>query len=396
MFEFEQELADPERMSQRVAFHERLIAEETAAAAICDRVLTGPSRWWGKALDRTEGAKTAGMVAVLIERAGDILPSNPAAALDLAHIALYIGGNIDHEAYPYKHIVRLRGQALREKAFVLSYVGRQREAAAAAELAGVVLSEIPLPKRELARLDLVRSNIARNTEKFGDAIEYARRAATAFLELGSRVRWVKARNYEAAALFSWGRFGEARDVWRICEADIQLLDASDSAVVLYNLAISAMELGEHEEARHYLSKAAAVFEKLGHLVPSAKCRYCAARTLMADGSYREAIEEFRKSWHELDELGAGGDAVLPAIALVEALLVVGRTSEVPPICRFLIERCAHGDIPTGAMTALAYLREAVERGAGSASAARQVHDYMHDSACGEKAPFRAAVVRFEP
>jgi tetratricopeptide (TPR) repeat protein len=292
--------------------------------------------------------------------------------------------------------VKLRGQALREKAYMLSYIGRHREAAAAAELAGVLLSEIPLPKRELARLDLVRSNIASNTEKFGDAIEFARRAAAAFLELGSRQRWVKARDYEAAALFSWGRFAEARDVWRICEAHLELLDASDRAAVLYNVAISATEVGEHEEARHYLSKAAAAFEELGHRVSSAKCRYWAARTLMTAGSYREAIEGLRRSWRELDELGAGGDAVLPAISLVEALLVVGRIAEVPAICRFLIERCTHGDMTSGAMTALAYLREAVERGAGSASAARQVHDYMRDSACGEKATFRPELARFEP
>ncbi|HEV8433749.1 MAG TPA: hypothetical protein VGR95_10085 [Thermoanaerobaculia bacterium] len=380
MLDIEHELTDPELMSERVAFHARLMAEEQAAAAICDRVLQGPSRWWGNALDQVEGVHTAGMVAVLISRAEDVVPKRPAEALDLVDLALRVAEGIAEDAYPYEHLLKIRGQAMRERSFVLSYMGRFREAAATAEFARVLLVQIPLPLLELARLDLVKSNIARNMEKYAEAAELARNAGKTFLEFGSRVSWLKALQFEAAALFSQGGFAEAREVWRVCEAYAELIDPADHAVLLYNLGMCASELGDGDEAAHYLSPAAAAFEKLGHRVPGAKCRYLAGRSLMAAGAYGEAIETLQRSWHELEELEAIGDAVLPALLLVEAFLIVGRTQEVPAICRLLIDRCTRGGMPTSAMTALAFLRETVATGHASPAMVRQIHDFLRDSA----------------
>jgi len=385
MLDIEHELTDPERMSERVAFHARLLAEEQAAAAICERVLKGPSRWWGNALDQTEGTHTAGMVAVLIPKIGDILPIRPTEALDVADLALRLAEGIAPDAYPYEHLLKLRGQILREKAFVLTYLGRFREAAATAEFARVLLQQIPIPLFELARLDMVQSNIARMMEKYGEATELARRATKTFLEFGSRVWWLKARTYEATALFAEGRYAEARDVWRSSEAYPELIDACDYAALLYNLGLCASELGDDEEGARYLSEAASAFERLGHTVSSAKCRYSASMALMAAGAYDDAIAGLRRSWRELEDLGAAGEAVLPALLLVESLLIVGRPDEVPAICRMLIDRCTRAGMATGAMTALAFLRESVATGHASPSMVRHVHDFMRDHVRAEAA-----------
>ena len=396
MFDIEQELTDPERMSERVAFHGQLIAEEKAAAAICDRLLQGPSRWWGKALEAAEGTQTAGMVSLLISRAAEVLPKSPAAALDLADVALRIAERIDIEAYPYDHIVKLRGQALREKAYVLSYMGRYHEAAATAELAGALLQQIPIALLELARLDLVRSDIARNMEKLGQAIDYARRAGETFLQFGSRVSWLKARQFEGVALLAQGRAAEAREVCRSCETYFDLLDAWTRGATLHNIALASTEIGDREMAAVYFSRAALIFDGLGHRVHSAKCRYGAGKAMLAAGAYEDAIAVLERSWHELEELEAHGDAVLPALLLAEGLLVVGRAEKVPAICRMLIDRCSRNSMPSGAMTALAYLREALSRGHASRTLVRSIHDYMRDVTSGEKRPFRPEpAARFE-
>src|SRR5438270_576038 len=63
-----EEFHDPERISQRLAFHRKAIAEEQDARNICAAVFIGPSQGWGNALRGVEGSPTAGMVTILIQR----------------------------------------------------------------------------------------------------------------------------------------------------------------------------------------------------------------------------------------------------------------------------------------------------------------------------------------
>lgn len=389
MLEFEEELTDPGRMSERVAFHGHLMAEEDAANAICDRLLTGPWRWWRNALDEVDGARTAGMVAVLIARSEKAVPRTPAEGLELADIAAGIAEKMAMDAYPYDHVAKVRGQALRQKAYALVYMGRHHEAVAAAELAAASLQQIPVAPLELARLDMARSEIARRMEKFEEAIGFARRAGETFLEFGSRGSWLKARQFEACARYSQGRFAEARDIWRTCEAYFERLEPGSRAAVLYNLAVCAFECGDRDESARYFARAAVAFDELQFRVPRAKCRYGEGRALLAAGAYEQAILLLQDCWQELEELEALGDAVLPALLLAEALLIVGRPEEVPAICRMLIDRCTRAEMPSGALTALAFLRETLAAGKTVPALVRYIHDYMRDTACGANGAFEA-------
>jgi len=131
-----EEFHDPKKISERLAFHRNAIVEEQRAREICDAVLTGPSKWWGNALRAVEGSGTAGMVTVLIERAEVAIRHSPSDALALSDLAVGVGAQLQPDLYPYDHVMKLRGQALREQAFVLSCMGRLREAESIAGMAG--------------------------------------------------------------------------------------------------------------------------------------------------------------------------------------------------------------------------------------------------------------------
>ena len=381
------EFSDPERISARLDFHRRVIAEEEAAKAICDRALAGPSRWWANAIDKESGGRSAGMVEILIQRSEAILPRSPLDALAIAEIAVTIAAAIDAGEYPYDHVFKVRGQALRRKAFVLSYLGQLLEASSVAEDAEHYLKQIPVAPFELARLDLVRSNIARNMEKYDEAIAFARRAAENFRWFGAKDRWLQALEFEACAHYSSRNYRAAREVWLSMEKHERLLSEEARAARLHNLAICASELGDFEEAARLHTLAATEFERLGLAVNRVKSRHSIGVALHAAGKYEKAIVLLRQAWDELETLGMQGDAALAALLLAETLLVVGRRDEVPAIARMLIERCTRAGMPASAMTALAFLRETIAFGRVTPLHVQEVREFVRDTNAGRERPF---------
>src|SRR5687768_8224361 len=110
------------------AFAERARQEEEQAVAICDEALSGPSAWWAQRLRNIPHSSTAGVVKELIERWRGMVRSSPANALHVTALAIQVANALDVVEYPCDYVVKLRAQAYRDHAFVLSYMGRHPEA----------------------------------------------------------------------------------------------------------------------------------------------------------------------------------------------------------------------------------------------------------------------------
>jgi tetratricopeptide (TPR) repeat protein len=380
-----EEFHDPERISERLAFHRNAIAEEQEAAEICDAVLTGPSQWWGNALRPVERSRTAGMVTILIQRSETALRHSPPDALALSELAVEIAAELPPGKYPYDHVMKARGQAMRQQAFVLSCLGRLPEAARVAEMAAAMLQQIPIPLIEMARLDLVRSNIARNSEKYDDAIAYARRAGETYRDFGNHRAWLTAVNFEAAAYYSAHNYKQALELWLSMGEHADLLSPEQQAARLHNIGICAGATGDFAEAARSFAAAGEEFERLGLLVDRVKCRYSLGLAMHEAGRHDDAMVVLEKAQEELEALGMESDAALAALTRVEALYAAGRPEKVPAICRMLVERFTRAGIKGSAMTALAYLRETVATGHATQASVRVVHDFLRDTNLGRTA-----------
>jgi tetratricopeptide (TPR) repeat protein len=374
-----EEFHDPEKISERLAFHRNAIAEEQRAREICDAVLTGPSQWWGNALRAVEGSGTAGMVTVLIERVDAAIRHSPPDALALTDLAVGVGAQLQPDLYTYDDVMKLRGQALREQAFVLSCMGRLREAESIAGMAGLFLGQLPAPLIEMARLDLVRSNIARNMGKYDEAIAYARQAGETYRDFGNNVRWLHAIDFEAAAHYSAQNYKRALELWRSEGEYVEFLTPEMQAKRLHNIGLCASALGDFDEAVRSYAAAGQELERLGFLVDRVKCRHSLGVAMYEAGRHNDAIDVLQKAQEELDALGLEGDAALAALTRVEALLAAGRPGEVPAICRTLIERFTRAGNNGAAMTALAFLRETVAYGHATPQSVRMVRDLVRDT-----------------
>jgi tetratricopeptide (TPR) repeat protein len=360
-----------------VAFAQRAKAEEQLARVQCDEILTGPASWWPQRLAKTEGAYTAGMVKELLERMRQLLERNPSNALQVTAMAIDISHAIDVAAYPCDYVVKLRAQAYRDHAYVLSFMGRYPDALDFADRSKRLFDQVPLPEYDLARLALVRASILRNIDRVPEAIELARAAAETFLRFGDAARHAQARMWEASAYFESGSFENALNIWTSLESN-PAIDALTRVRLINNTALCYRQLGQYELAASCLRRCADEFEFLGMETERTRSRASLGQTLAAAGRTADAIPIFRQAWKEFDALELVADGALAALQLAEAMLVTGQSSEVAAICRTLIARFTAAGMTSRAITALSFLREAVAIGQATPSLVRHVHDFLRE------------------
>jgi len=360
-----------------VAFAERARDEEQRARAICDEILTGPSSWWPQRLRKADRVYTGGMVKELLERMRQTLESSPAAALQITALAIDVSHALDVATYPCDYVVKLRAQAFRDHAYVLSFMGRYPDALEFADRSKRLFEQVPLPEYDLARLALVRASILRCIDRAPEALQLAREAAMTFQRYGDATRFAGARIWEANCIFETGNFREALAIWTSLEHESSVDDASRVRLT-YNIGLCHRELRQFDVAASYLQRAAEEFDLLGMNVNATQCRSSLGQTLLAAGRQRDAVPVLRQTWREFEKLDLVTDAGLTALQLAEAMLLTGDASEVAAICRDLIARFTAAGMTSRAITALSFLREAVAIGQATPSLVRHVHDFMRE------------------
>jgi tetratricopeptide (TPR) repeat protein len=360
-----------------VSFAERARREDEDAVEICDQVLTGPSQWWPQRLRKTNGAQTAGVVKQLLARMLQTAESSPAHALQMTSMAIGIANALDVSDYPCDYVIKLRAQAMRDHAQVLSLMGRYLDALELVDRAKRLFLQTPLPEYDLARVAIVKSAILQYVDRTDEAAELAREAGDTFLRFGDRVRYVNARITEGAVMFNAGAVERALEIWKSVENDDGLSDVS-AVRTAHNIALCLVDLGEPAAAAEYLVRCIADFEMLGMQTERTRSRWILTRALVVSGKHEEAIPALRKTWYEFEQLELIADSGLVALELAEVLLATGHTDEVPAICREVIAQFTRAGMASRAITALSFLREAVALGQASTSLVRHVHAFLRE------------------
>lgn len=357
------------------AFAVRARQEEEQAAVLCDDVLTGPPAWWRQRLRTSEGAQTAGMVKQLLERWRPMVQGAPANALQVTALAIEVANSLDVTAYPCDYVVKLRAQACRDHAWVLSFMGRHPEALDFVDRSRRLFEQVPLPEYDLARVATVKALILHSIDPADEAVDLARGAAETFLRFGDRSRYLNAKMTEGMILYEMGAVQKALAVWTSIDGDAAL-DEMTAVHVVHNVAICYADLGQPERAIERVQSCIAVYELLGMETARTRSRWLLGRALMACGRTSDAIPVLRAAWREFQQFDMTADAGLVALELAEALLVVRQPDEVPAICREVITQFTRAGMASRALTALSFLREAVAIGQASPDLVRHVHSFL--------------------
>ena len=360
-----------------VAFAARLREEEENARGLCDEILTGPAEWWPQRLRTTQGTDTAGMVRELLERMRQMLERSPAKALQITTLAIDIADALAINAYPSDYAIKLRAQAFRDHAYVLSFMGRFPDALDYADRARRLFEQVPLPEYDLARLGLVRASILRCVDRVDEAIQLVREAAETLHRYGDADRYTAARIWEANCIFETGAYAEALAIYDSL-VDEPAIDAVSRLRLMHNSALCHVQQGQIDVAAAYLTRCSAEFDLLGMHTERTRSRSALGEALLATGRANAAVPVLRQAWREFENLDMLADAALAALQLAEALLVDGEGSEVAVICRDLIARFTAAGMTSKAITALSFLREAVAIGQATPSLVRHVFHFLRE------------------
>ena len=268
----------------------------------------------------------------LLARMRTTLEKDPQRALEMTGLAVALAMTFDRDLYPDSLIANLQGQALRDHAFVFSFIGLHREALEYGERADALFEMVPAAAFERARLTMVRSTSMHHFDQGAEAARLLQDAAATFHLHGDENYVVNARLLAGALLFNLGDARAALAVFRSLEQDAALDDLGRLRV-MHNIASCLVELERSEAALPIVQRCVREFEERQLITEQTRSRGVLGRALLMAGKSDEAIPILRATRRQFAEWSLTVDAAIVGLDLAEALLATGQTADVPPLCR---------------------------------------------------------------
>lgn len=362
------------------ALADLLESEDLEAESALTPYLSSPVAFRRANIASLPQMRTAGVVRRLCAEARTLRDRQPMHALYVADAAIAIGEQLSHEIYPAPVIDELRGWGWLERANVLRHLGRHAEALDALDIAVRAFTHSPVAAYSLALADYLRGVIFVELEKLEEGLRLVRRSARVFRQFGEDERYVHAKIVESGVLFDRNRYKEARELLvSLIPVAKEIGQARTLAHLYSNIATCQLRLHDLESAELYFGRALSLYEALGIEIERVRSRWNIASLRIAKGSIEDGMARLREVRAEFESLGMRSDAALVTLDLAEALLASGSTvriREAAELSSSLVASFTAVGMTGNALTALAFLREAFEKGHATPKLVRHVRDYL--------------------
>ncbi|MDQ6799979.1 MAG: tetratricopeptide repeat protein [Acidobacteriota bacterium] len=346
----------PKTTNMLRAFAERTKAEDAAAGPIVARLIAAPAM-----IQLHPEWRTAGVVRKLLAVVDEKNYSEPKVAAEIAALAVEVAESIEPGLYPFDTVMKLRALAWRERAYALYFIGSFADSLDALDHTDQLLTKCAVSAYEAANAAVTRAHVYGEMERLGEAISLADSAAEVFRSFGDQARECVAGFTKANLLVQARRFSEALPIYESINSDSRIVE-STRALALYHAALCYRELSRFERAKALFAEALTRFERSG--VPSlrAKALWSLGSVFALEHRHNDALALFAQARQEFEELAMAQDLALASVDTAESLLMLGRREEVITLCHEAMEYFAKAGLAytQGALTALAYLKEAAD------------------------------------
>jgi tetratricopeptide (TPR) repeat protein len=346
------------------ALAERIEREDQEARDILAPLFASPAAAAWTDVSARKRFLTGGVARLLNARAHEICESEPLDALTFADAAIRVAQALPDDTYPARAVFDLRGTAWKERARALHLLGRLTEALDSLTKAELVYRQLTSPAMGLAMVALVRAIVLYEQQRLDEASAIAEEAEAGFMHLGDQDRSVKALFLRASIRFEAQDIAAATELFgRVLAYGTSIKDArwvARASYALGNCSLSEQRLGE---ATAYFRRALALFGDAGPPIDRVNAEWGIARVFLHEGKHSEAIHRLRIVVTEFESRGMVTDAALAGLHMADALLAIGRTAEIGELAARLFRVFADAGMLTGALTAIAYVKEAADAGA---------------------------------
>lgn len=372
----------------------RVAEEDREAEVLLKDFLANPIETAWTALERTRRYRTGGVVRKLTAAAHGICESEPLVALTFAEAAVAVAETLPDNLYPAGGVHQLRGTAWKECANAQMLLGQFPQALESLEHAEDAYKRNPNDALGIAIVALVRAGVLASQERLDEAIVMAERAEHGFAHAGDENRRMDAAFVRGNILFDTGNVNGALSVYhRIIKHGENMRSPRWIARGTYMAGHCEVERRNLEEASLQFHRALKIFREIGPESERLVTEWGIARVVLQGGKLNEAIRRLRDVAAQFEKLGMVAYAAGVGLDIAEGLLALNRPKDIVALAQHLFSVYMDAGVLTGALSAIAYLKEAA---AANRLTKREIHAVRFFLRRAERQPFLQFVPPEEP
>ena len=368
---------DPARVNEFAATARRLQREREEAGDVITRLLRETPRSEWPRLAENDALRNSGALDRLSREIVRRESIEPQEALALANLATTLAETLPTDGYPAVVVAQLRAHAWKDRAQVLSYLGRYDESLTAFDRAEDQLAAFGTVAHDRAIIWLARAITLQRLRRFDESVALLNDARNVFLDHGDFRLQLQCGMVEANLLYRQYRYAEAQDLFAALLEPARALGDSESEARLHNnLGCCAVQINDFTRADAHFSEAVARFRDLGKELEAIRSEMQAGRLLLGKGEEDAALPRLQRARSLFLFKGLVEEAGLCGLEIATILIAQDRATEARILAQEIVAQFVEARFDARVMTALAYLREAAEAERLSSEAVRHVHDYL--------------------
>lgn len=362
---------DPARVAEfaetaRRLQHERATSEDLVSNALRDT----PRAAWPQLHERSD-LHTSGALERLGQEIEKRLDTDPREALAIAELAASIADALTPGSYPAIMLAQLRAHAWRDLGQALSYLGRYDDALRALDRAEEQFQKFGTLGHDRAMVRFCRATLLQHLRRFDEARTILDECRHVFRSHGDTQSYVKCTLATGNLLVRNGDHRAAREMLA------GLLGSGDSlreATVRCTLGWCAIHLSQLDEALSHFDEVARCIA--GSPVHVARAAYGAGSAFLRLGDLEAAIRHLQSARRTFLVHNLVEEAGLSGLELVEVFLLRSELAAAHSLSSQIVGEFTAAHLNRRAITALAYLQDAVATTNATAETARNVYDYI--------------------
>jgi tetratricopeptide (TPR) repeat protein len=320
---------------------------------------------------------TGGVVRRLNAKAHALFASEPLEALIFADLAQVVADLLPDNIYPNNAVYELRGTAWKERANALVRLAKLEEALDSLRRAEQAYGQLRSPSYGLASVELVRGSAYYQRGELEDAAKHAEQAERGYAHLGLERQRMKAVHLRASIKLEALELKDASATYQQVIDFGQVVNEPELiAKGSYGRANAELGLGNLADAARLFHLALVILREVGPATDRISTEWGLARVVLYGGKPSEAVHRLRDVIAQFEAIGMGSDAALAGVDMAEALLVLERWDEIEKVAAHAFRVLKKAGILTGALTALAYLKEAATKRVLTAATLKAVREYL--------------------
>lgn len=359
------------------AYANQCAAEDAEADELLKEYFANPRKAAVANIRNQRKFHTGGVVRRLNAKAHAVVASNALDALIFADLAQTVADLLPDNTYPNNAVFELRGTAWKERANAELRLAQFDEALESLRRAESAYRHLRSAGHGLAAVDLVRAAVHYERGELHEAIKHVELAERGYTHQGLDRQRMKAVLLRGEITYEALDYAVAAKTFQqVITFGEEINDARWIAQGSYCRAACELELGELTEAAVLYQKALAIFREAGPAEDVIGTEWGLARVVLHSGKTSDAARRLRDVIAAFENIGRVTNAALAGVDLSEALLVLERWDEIAKVAAHAFRVLKKAGNLTGALTALAYLKESAGRRQLTPEGLKVVREYL--------------------